>query len=401
MKVSVVSFNYCESVKFLYEKLKEYGVEIEYCFVAEQTKDKVLQFAELVEESSDVVFYVGGLGLSSNDVLKETLAQRYKVDMVIQQISYDFFAKYIQTSKKIVPPDHVQQRILAFPDGFDCYPNNFGYELSAFGRFFGKEIFLLPDNIEECKCIFENYIKAFLDKQTKQTKTNVYKVFGLEKSEIEFKLFAICKNKANFFVNTDIANDSKIIIKFGSKVGQSDVDEINCSIMQEFADFLYAVDDRSLNEIAVDLLKLYKRQLSVAESLTGGEIVASLVSVPGASEVLFEGCTTYANGAKNRRLFVKKQTLDQFGAVSQQTAYQMATGLLETSQCDVVVATTGIAGPGGGSDKKPVGLTYIAVGDLSGIHIHKYVFSGNRNQIRQKAAKTALFLLVKLIKIRK
>ena len=401
MKVSVVSFNYCESVEYLYNKLKEYGVEIEYCFVTEQSKEKILQTAELVEENSEVIFYVGGLGLSSNDVLKETLANRYKVNLVIQQTSCDFFAKYIQTSRKSLPPEHIQERLLAFPDGFDCYPNNFGYELSAFGRFFGKEIFLLPDNIEECKYVFEEYITAFFAKQVKQPKINVYKVFGLEKCEIESKLLSICKNKASFFVNTDIANDSKIVVRFEGKFNQNVIDEINSAIMKEFADFLYAVDDRSLNEIAVDLLKLYKRQLSVAESLTGGEIVASLIDVAGASEVLFEGCTTYANGAKNRRLFVKKQTLEQFGAVSQETAYQMATGLLESSQCDVVVATTGIAGPGGGSDRKPVGLTYIAVGDLSGIHIHKYVFYGNRNQVRQKAAKTALFLLVKLIKLRK
>lgn len=401
MKVSIVSFNYCESVKYLYDKLKEYGVEIEYCFATEQSKEKILQVATLVEEKSNIIFYVGGLGLSANDVLKETLAGRYKVDMVIQQTSCDFFAKYIQTSRKVVPPEHIQQRLLAFPDGFDCYPNSFGYELSAFGRFEGKEIFLLPDNVEECKNVFENYIKSFFGKQTQQTKTNVYKVFGLEKSDVEAKLLEICKNKASFFVNTDIANDSKIVVRFDGKFNQNVIDEINSAVMKEFEDFLYAVDDRSLNEIAVDFLKLYKRQLAVAESLTGGEIVASLIDVPGVSEVLFEGLTTYANGAKNRRLFVKKQTLEQFGAVSQETAYQMATGLLETSQCDVVVATTGIAGPGGGSDRKPVGLTYIAVGDLSGIHIHRYVFSGNRNQVRQKAAKTALFLLIKLIKLRK
>ena len=374
MKVSVVSFSYCDSVKYLYNKLKEYGVEIEYCFVTEQSKEKIFQVSEFLEEISDVVFYVGGLGYSANDLLKETLASRYKVDLVIQQASCDFFAKYIQTSKRVVPPEHIQQRLLAFPDGFDCYPNNFGYELPAFGRFFGKDIFLFPDNAEECKYVFEHYVKAFFDRQT-QLKINVYKVFGLEKSEIEAKLLQICKNKATFFVDTDIANDSKIVVKFDDKTSQSSTDEISASILQEFEEFLYAVDDRSLNEIAVDLLKLYKRQLSVAESLTGGEIVASLIDVAGASEVLFEGCTTYANGAKNRRLFVKKQTLDQFGAVSQETAYQMATGLLETSQCDVVLVTTGIAGPGGGTDRKPVGLTYISVGYLNGIHIHKYVFS--------------------------
>ena len=79
----------------------------------------------------------------------------------------------------------------------------------------------------------------------------------------------------------------------------------------------------------------------------------------------------------------------------------MAVGLLETSQCDVVVATTGIAGPGGGTATKPVGLTFIAVGDETGIHIRKYVFSGDRESVRQKATKTALFLLIKLIKLRK
>ena len=141
--------------------------------------------------------------------------------------------------------------------------------------------------------------------------------------------------------------------------------------------------------------------VSGAESLTGGKITSDLVDVPGASDVLYEGCTTYSNGAKQARLLVKHDTLSRCGAVSSETAYQMCTGLLKTSGCDVVLSTTGIAGPGGGSATKPVGLTYIAVGDGKGIHIHKFVFAGDRNEVREKAAKNALFLLIKFIKKRK
>lgn len=401
MKVSIVSFGCSESAKYIYNQMKENEIKIEYCLAIEQTKEKIAQVSAFAEENSDVVFYIGGLGLSANDVLKETLAERYGVDIVINQKTCDIFANYIHESRSVIPPEHVQQRLLCFPDGFDCYQSKSCYELSASGRFFGKDIFLLPDNIEETKYIFSTYIQNYLSKKAQPKKSFIYKVFGLTKDEIEEKLSLICKKGGKYFVETDVANDSKIVVRFDAKTNQSVMDEVNLAITKEFAEYLYAVDDFSLNQVAVDLLKLYKRKLSVAESLTGGEIVAGIVDVPGASEVLFEGCTTYANGAKNKRLHVKNKTLADFGAVSRETAYQMATGLLETSECDVVLATTGIAGPGGGSAQKPVGLTFISVGDANGIHIHKYVFSGNRNQVRQKAAKTAMFLLIKLIKLRK
>lgn len=400
MKISIISFGYSDSAKFVYNKMKESEVEIEYCIAIDQTKEKLTKAFDLTQKS-DVVFCIGGLGYSQKDILKEFLAEKYRVDMVVQQKSCEFFANYINQSRQPVPSEDVQERLLFFPDGFDCYQSIFGYELAANGRFDGQEIFLLPDNLKETEYVFSAYIEKYLDRQLKNQVSFIYKVFGLSKSEIEQKLSSICKQQCIFYVDTDVADDSKILIKFDDNASQQIIDQINATILSEFDDVLYAVDDFSLNQVAVDLLKLYKRQLSVAESLTGGEIVSSIIDVPGASEVLFEGCTTYANGAKNKRLFVKKQTLEQFGAVSKETAYQMAVGLLETSQCDVVLATTGIAGPGGGTETKPVGLTFIAVGDQTGVHIHKYVFPGGREEVRQRATKTALFLLIKLIKLRK
>ena len=287
MKISIISFGCSEASKYLYNKIKESNVEIEYCFAIEQSKEKLEQVLPLAEDKSDVIFYVGGLGYSQNDILKEFLAQKYNVDMVIQQKSCDLFANYINQSKNSIPPEHVQQRLFAFPDGFDCYQNQYCYELSANGRFGGKEIFLLPDNLQECQYVFSTYIANYLSRQTEKPKSFVYKAFGLSKSEVEDKLFSICKNDCKFLVETDIANDSKIVILFDSKMSQSVVDKINTAILKDFAEALYAVDDFSLSQVAVDLLKLYKRQLSVAESLTGGCIVSSIIDVPGASEVLF------------------------------------------------------------------------------------------------------------------
>jgi len=231
--------------------------------------------------------------------------------------------------------------------------------------------------------------------------TVVYKVFGVVKNEIRARLSEIEDKKIKIFFDTDVSNDTKIVLKYSTDASQKLIDETNAFIIRVFGENLYAVDDFSLAQVAVDLLTLYKRRLSIAESLTGGQISSDIVDVPGASDVLVECCVTYSNESKQSRLYVKKQTLSQFGAVSSEVAYQMATGLLNTSACDVVLATTGIAGPSGGSDIKPVGLTYIAVGDMSGIHIHKYIFSGDRNEIRKKAVNTALFLLIKLIKERK
>ncbi len=401
MKVSIIAFNCSDSLDFIYGKLKESDCEISTCLIGEQTKEKIQEMSDIAERDGELIFYIGGLGGSVKDILKEELSQRYAVNLVYTQKAQEFFIQYAKIEAKSMPPAHIQERLLSFPEGFDCFPNAYGYELAAYGRFMGKEIILLPDNLSECKYIYSQYLyKYFAKKEGKNSQTFTYKVFGLRKDEIEEKLTPFNKKSFKISISVDLSTDAKITIVC-NKVSQSTMDEMNAYILNAFKENLYSVDDFSLSQVAVDLLKLYKHRLSVAESLTGGEIAASIVDVVGASDVLFEGCTTYSNQAKQSRLLVKQQTLSQHGAVSHETAYEMGTGLLKTSDCDIVLATTGIAGPGGATETKPVGLTYIAVGDVKGIHIHRFVFSGDRNSVRKKATDTALFLLIKFIKKRK
>lgn len=173
-------------------------------------------------------------------------------------------------------------------------------------------------------------------------------------------------------------------------------------VLRIFADglkeFIYALEDKSLEEQLVDMLKVRGKKIAVAESFTGGGIGKRIVSVPGASEVYFEGLNTYNELSKIKRLGVQECTLKTFGAVSDETAYQMAAGLIAAGDVDVAIATTGIAGPKSDSMDFPVGLAYIAIGTKQKVYVYRYKFDGNRKEITEKAINHALFLAYRQLK---
>ncbi len=175
-------------------------------------------------------------------------------------------------------------------------------------------------------------------------------------------------------------------------------DELLRMLVEGFGDTVYALENTSLENQLVSLLKIRGKRLSVAESFTGGGVGRRIVSVPGASEVYFEGLNTYHEDAKIKRLGVSPYTLGTVGAVSEKTAYEMALGLLNTGNCDIAIATTGLAGPN--SDKKmlPVGYCCIAVGTQESICVYQYKFDGTREEITEKAINYALFLAYKQLK---
>lgn len=152
-----------------------------------------------------------------------------------------------------------------------------------------------------------------------------------------------------------------------------------------------------LEERIVDLMCEKKLTLATAESCTGGMLASRIIDVPGVSEVFKAGFVTYANEAKQNLIGVKEETLTQFGAVSGQTAKEMVLGAMKVANADMAVATTGIAGPGGGTKEKPVGLVYIACGSADDIVVERCLFNGNRREIRQASVEHALGMLFKEI----
>ncbi len=153
----------------------------------------------------------------------------------------------------------------------------------------------------------------------------------------------------------------------------------------------------TLEEVVVELLTKNKKTLSAAESCTGGLFSARVINVQGASKVYEAGFVTYANKAKHKLLGVKKKTLEKYDAVSKETAKEMVKGCLKESGADYAVAITGLAGPGGGSKEKPVGLVYIGCGRKHHIVVKQYQISGDRTQVREASVENALLLLKEIL----
>lgn len=153
----------------------------------------------------------------------------------------------------------------------------------------------------------------------------------------------------------------------------------------------------TLEERIVEHMREKELTLAAAESCTGGMLSSRIIDVPGVSEVYKAGFVTYANEAKQNLIGVKEETLKEFGAVSEQTAKEMVLGAMKAAKTDMAVATTGVAGPGGGTKEKPVGLVYIACGSEDDIIVERCLFKGTRSEIRQASVEHALGMLYKEI----
>lgn len=169
-------------------------------------------------------------------------------------------------------------------------------------------------------------------------------------------------------------------------------DEVVRILASELKAYVYAMEDVSIGQRLYETLKLHRLKLSTAESFTGGGVGQAIVSIPGASKVFFEGINCYNNLSKSRRLGVKEFTLRQKGAVSSETAFEMAEGLLKSGNCDVAIATTGIAGPESDGSGLPAGKCFLAVGYQNRVRVFEYRLQGDRETVTKTAVNLALFL---------
>lgn len=213
-----------------------------------------------------------------------------------------------------------------------------------------------------------------------------FKLYGVNGKEFEGYL----QNSKIAYVLTNKGDDYLLNLDF---TGVSDVaiDKKLKEFLLKYQSHVYAESDVTLNEQLVKILSLRRAKISVAESFTGGGLSSQITMVSGASKVFYEGVVAYSKDAKNNRLGVSYEILDNFNPVSSQVASGMVKGLLSSGNCDLAISTTGIAGPNSDDSGYPVGLCYIGVGSVSKITVYKHKFLGNREEITSKGVQTALF----------
>ncbi|RRJ25881.1 nicotinamide-nucleotide amidohydrolase family protein [Lachnoanaerobaculum gingivalis] len=233
------------------------------------------------------------------------------------------------------------------------------------------------------------------------TRNKTIKLIGINEAEIRTSILDLIDNE-----------DVKIEIKpFDAKTyiilsADADTEEaakdlikpVSKEIKRRFGKYIYSTKEKITLEMSVvNLLEKNELTISTAESCTGGLLAGRLINVPGVSDVYKEGFITYTNKAKRKTLGVNKSTLKKYGAVSEQTAKEMAVGAALAADTDISISVTGIAGPDGGTNEKPVGLVYVGVCIKDIVHVEKFRFSGDRANVREQTVISALGLLRKCI----
>lgn len=230
----------------------------------------------------------------------------------------------------------------------------------------------------------------------------MYKVYGRSETEVKERLGDILKRGGAAVVYTRRrGKEVQILVETkedAEETAKTIVKPVGREIKKALGDLFYSTrENETMEEAVVRLLVKYGLTVTTAESCTGGMIAAKLVNVPGVSDVFNQGFITYSNKAKRRLLDVSKATLKKYGAVSEQTAREMALGGIMASDADACMAVTGIAGPDGGSEERPVGLVYIACCMKDEVTVEECHFHGTRAEIREQAAVSALDLLRRMI----
>ncbi len=353
------------------------------------------------QKHCDVIILTGGLGPTRDDITKNVLADYFNVDLVFNEEAWEIINNYFAGRKRIVSDLHRKQCYL--PANANLLENKVG---TAPGMMFeerGKLIFSLPGVPYEMEYIMKNSVLPLLG--SRAVKTVIHKTirtFGLPESTIAESITHIEDELPSGMGIAYLPSlgEVKLRISYSGQKGEelnTGLEKVVQDIEHILGDAVYGYDDDSLEVVVSDILHAGKLNLSLAESCTGGTLASRIVALSGSAEIFEGGFVTYSNEMKEKILGVSKESLEQYGAVSEQVASEMLDGLLKLTGTDFGISITGIAGPSGGSEHKPVGTVFIGVGTKERKEVKQFLFSKNRNVNIQIFCNLALNMLRKFL----
>ena len=387
---------------YLSKKLSENGIFVYHHTVVGDNDGRLREALSDALGRSDVVVMTGGLGPTYDDMTKETVSSVMGKKLVRHEESEKRILAYFARTDRVPTPNNMKQALM--PEGATVFENNFGTAPGCAIESDGKTVVMLPGPPKEMKPMFDDEVLPYLLRNSTEVlvSENV-NIFGMGESSVEEKLRDIMISGDNPTI-APYVNDGEVRVRVTARAENRECAEkliapVVEKIKEIIGDFVYGVNAVSLENAVVKTFAEKGLALASAESCTGGLISKRITDIPGSSAMFGYGVCTYANEAKEKILGVKHETLEKYGAVSEATAREMAEGLLRLSGADVAVCTTGLAGPGGGSDEKPVGLVYLAVGTKDGITVKKLLLgrgrADDRTNIRLLASSNALFEALK------
>lgn len=379
---------------WLTEKLNDIGIEVKLKTIVGDDEARLEETIRDALKRSEIVITTGGLGPTEDDVTRQVSARAVERELVYHdELEADLRERFRRWGRDM---PEINKRQAFVIDGAEVLPNPNGSAVGMFMPLDGKCLAVFPGPPREMRPMFENFVFPKLREMAGDVlvKRRILRVSGMGESAVDEIIAPIYKSYPD--VQTSILF-SRVEIEIHLIARSSSIEEASAvltelteKICSALGPAVFATNGETMEEVVGSLLKSRGETVSVAESCTGGMIGMRLTEVSGSSAYFIEGSVVYSNESKIRTLNVSEQTLRDHGAVSAETAEEMAKGMRDRSGSDYAISVTGIAGPEGGTEEKPVGTVFIGYSDPNRTRSMKFVFPGDRELIRWRSSQAAL-----------
>ena len=379
------------------EKLNEIGVEVKLKTIVGDDEARLEETIRDAMKRSDIVITTGGLGPTEDDVTRPVAARAIGRELVYHTDIEDHLRERFRGWGREMP--EINKRQAYAIDGAEILPNPNGSACGMLVETDGKVLAIFPGPPRENQPMFTDHVLPRLKKLSGEVvvRKRVLRVTGMGESAID-EAIAPIYGKYKDVQTSILFSKSEVEVHLSSKSTDETkalavLDELAKKIVDKLGIAVFATNGETMEQVIAKLLTDRGETVSTAESCTGGLIARRLTELAGSSKFFMEGAVTYSNEAKIRTLNVSQETLDKFGAVSSETAEEMARGMRERADTDYAISVTGVAGPDGGSEEKPVGTVWFGLADRENVETIKFVFPGDRYLVRWRSSQAALDML--------
>lgn len=386
---------------FISNQLANLGIDVFYQTVVGDNPGRLKEAIDIAFSRADLVIMTGGLGPTYDDLTKETVAKYFDKKMYMHEESLAYIEKFF--SSRNLPMTENNKKQAMMPEGATVFPNEYGTApaLAVEGK--GKTAVLLPGPPSEMKPLFLEQVRPYLMERTGRTiVSHSLHLMGIGESAVEDMLREMMEAYQNPSI-APYAKEGEVRLRITASAENTEKAEaLIAPVLEELkgilSEYVYGIDVGEVENAAVSILKEKGLTVAIAESCTGGLVSKRVTDIAGVSDIFTLSMCTYANEMKEKCLGVQHDTLVNYGAVSEQCAAEMAEGIRKVAGTDIGVSVTGIAGPTGGTEEKPVGTVYIGVSSKGLTKVfYKKFGSGRKNQrayTRNVAAKNTLLALL-------
>lgn len=382
---------------WLTERLNSMGIDVKLKTVVGDDESRLEETVRDAIKRSEIVIATGGLGPTEDDITRKIFARVLKRRLILDDaILEKLRARF---AKRNMPMPEINARQAFVIERAEVLPNPNG---TAPGMLIAEgkcTIAMLPGPPREMKPMFDAVVAPMLKQQVGDVVICRRKlsIFGLGESAVDERAAPVYTKFQNP-VTTILFKDGQIELHLTAQAKNDTeanrlLDELAGQLDEALGEYVFSRRDETMEQVVGDLLRWRGYSLATAESCTGGLLAGRITEVPGSSDYFLEGVVTYSNEAKMRMLGVPAAMLEEHGAVSEAVACAMAAGVRKLADSTFGIGVTGIAGPGGGTEEKPVGLVYIALADEDTVTARKLIFPGDRQFIRMLTVNSALDLI--------